>query len=226
MPSPVSCVLVAPTDLTDPTQQQTTVHGGLYVFGVKKRGDTSSKLIQSGQLYSSPSILTPAQSRFILNPEAGQNIVDEALPSADSDTDRTYYLGYDMARVGTAYGHNHIALDPLSALIDIDKRSYKREVFVGDVVTYELNIINRSSVDLTYDPRRKQGGVRLQDVLPKGLKYVAGSAVWSRVVGGQKQRFSPVTRQGHVRYDLGATSFEMESGLMNPLTSIPVRHFA
>ena len=137
----------------------------------------------------------------------------------------TYYLGYDMARAGTAYGHNYIALDPLSALIDIDKRSYKREVFVGDVVTYELNIINRSSMDLTYDPRRKQGGVD-PDVLPKGLKYVAGSAVWSRVVGVRKQRFSPVTRPGHVRYDLGATSFEMGSGLMNPLTSIPVRHFA
>ena len=57
----------------------------------------------------------------------------------------------------------------------------------GDIVTYEIDIINRSSQDLVYDPRQKSGGIYIEDILPKGLKYIAQSAVWVEVVGAKER---------------------------------------
>jgi uncharacterized repeat protein (TIGR01451 family) len=83
--------------------------------------------------------------------------------------------------------NNHIPLDPLSELIQIDKRSRRMQYKIGEIVTYEVDVINRSPVDLAYDPESKTGGVYLEDILPKGLKYVAGSSVWSEMVNGRRR---------------------------------------
>ena len=182
-------VLVDPDDLEAPSQQgQRTANGGLYRFAVKTPGRYIVEVVPSGQSFVSPSILVPATPGIATRADVDDQgrVVPDPLPSVEPDADRTYFLGFDLQRAEDLYIHNHIPVDPLSSLIDLDKRTLKPQATVGDVITYQVDIVNRSPLDLRYDVATGTGGVILQDITPNGLKFVAGSVVFSRVDAGRE----------------------------------------
>lgn len=182
-------VLVDPEDLEAPSQQgQRTANGGLYRFAVKVPGRYIVEVVPPGQSFVSPSVLVPATPGIATRQDVDDEgrVVPDPVPSVDPDADRTYFLGFDLQTADDLYLNNHIPVDPLSSLIDLEKRSTKPTATVGDVITYQVDIVNRSPVGLLFDPATGTGGVFLQDITPKGFKYVAGSVVFTRVDGGRE----------------------------------------
>jgi uncharacterized repeat protein (TIGR01451 family) len=184
--------LVSEGDLESPTQQgQRSAQGGMYRFGVKRPGRYLIEVIPPGVRYVSPSTLVPPLPVSVSASGDVIEMVSSSLPSADSADERRYTLAFEVNDPKDdgelQLRNNHIALDPLSALIQVDKRSRRVQYMVGDIVTYEVDIINRSPQDLVYDAQRRAGGVYLEDVLPKGLKYIARSAVWAEVIGARER---------------------------------------
>lgn len=183
--------LVSPEDLESATQQgQRTAQGGLYRLGVKRPGRYLIEVIPPSVQLIAPSSLVPPMPN-VLTPEGGALIASpEPLPSVDQDADRRYFMAFevrgDLDSAEQLKG-NHIPLDPASALIQVDKRSLKTDHLIGEVVTYEVDVINRSSKSFIYSPRAGLGGVLLQDALPKGLKYIPGSALWLEVIAGRER---------------------------------------
>ena len=183
----ISRELVPETELESPTQQgQRASHGGMYRFGVRQPGRYLIEVIPPGIRYVSPSTLIPPLPIAVSSVDGILELVPEPLPTLDPEAQRRYTLSFEVGTEGLILKNNHIALDPLSALIQIDKRSRKVQYTVGEVVTYEVDIINRSPIDLVYDDVRRAGGVYIEDVMPKGIKYVAGSAVWVDVRGARE----------------------------------------
>ena len=182
--------LVPEDELESPTQQgQRSAQGGMYRFGVTRPGRYLIEVIPPGVRYVSPSALAPPTPTF-MSVSSGDLISSaEALPSVEPDADRRYFMAFEVQREGTEAErllNNHIPLDPLSALIQVDKRSRRVQYRLGEIVTYEVDVINRSPVDLLYNQRSKTGGVYLEDALPKGLKYIASSAVWTALKAGRE----------------------------------------
>jgi len=183
--------LVSPEDLESATQQgQRTAQGGLYRLGVKRPGRYLIEVIPPSVQLIAPSSLVPPMPN-VLTPEGGALVASaDPLPSVDQDADRRYFMAFevrgDLERAEQLKG-NHIPLDPSSALIQVDKRSLKTDHLIGEVVTYEVDVINRSSRSFIYDPRSGLGGVLVQDALPKGLKYIPGSALWLEVFNGRER---------------------------------------
>lgn len=183
--------LVAPNDLESATQQgQRTAQGGLYRLGVRRPGRYLIEVIPPSVQLIAPSSLVPPMPN-ILMPEGGQLRASvDPLPSIEPDADRRYFMAFeirgDLDEAEQLKG-NHIPLDPSSALIQVDKRSLKTDHLIGEIVTYEIDVINRSSKSFTYDRQGGLGGVLLQDTLPKGLKYIPGSALWLEVLAGRER---------------------------------------
>ncbi|MEZ4431348.1 MAG: SdrD B-like domain-containing protein [bacterium] len=178
-------VLVPPADLESATQQgQRTAHGGLYRFAVRRPGRYLVEVVPPGQSYQSPSVLVPPVPGTAFTDDPAGRVVPDDLPSVDPDADRSYFLAFDLDGPGDFFQNNHIPIDPLTALVDLHKRSRRPEARVGEIVSYEIDITNRSGQDLVFDPRTDTGGVVVQDVLPRGLKYVARTATLVRVRGG------------------------------------------
>ncbi|MCA9544943.1 MAG: DUF11 domain-containing protein [Myxococcales bacterium] len=180
-------VLVPPEDLEAASQQgQRTAHGGLYRFAVRRPGRYLVEVVPPSPALIAPSVLVPATPGLAFTDDPEGRVVAADVPSTDPSSDRTYFLAFDLQGLEDQFRNNHIPLDPLSALIDVEKRSLRRQVTLGEVVTWEVDVINRSPEDLIYDTAIRSGGVYVQDVLPKGLKYVAGSTVLVRVEGGRE----------------------------------------
>ena len=183
--------LVPESELASPTQQgQRSAQGGLYRFDIKRAGRYLIEVIPPGVRYVAPSSLVPPLPEYVSTSGTELVLVESPLPSNDANEERRYTLAFEVIDDQVEelkISNNHIPLDPLSALIQIDKRSRRVQYTVGDIVTYEVDLINRSPRDLTYDPQRKAGGIYIEDVLPKGLKYIAQSAVWVEVTGAQER---------------------------------------
>lgn len=179
-------LLVPPEELEAPSQQgQRTANGGLYRFAVRAPGRYIMEVVPPGLGRVSPSVLVPPVPGLAFTDDPGGRIVPEPLPSVAPDADRTYFLAFDLGP-DDFYQHNHIPLDPLASLIDVTKRVRRPTASVGEIVSFEIDIVNRSPRDLVYDPVSDTGGVVLQDVLPRGLKYVNRTATLVRVRGGEE----------------------------------------
>lgn len=179
-------LLVPPEDLEAESQQgQRTAHGGMYRFAVRRPGRYIVEVVPPGTAYHAPSILVPVTPGFAFTDDPQRRVVEAALPSVEPNADRTHFLAFDLQGPDDEFFHNHIPVDPLSALIDVEKRALKTQITRGQILTYQIDIINRSPRDLVVDDQGV-GGVVLQDVLPKGFKYIAGSSVLTRVSGGQE----------------------------------------
>ena len=63
----------------------------------------------------------------------------------------------------------------------LTKISTRSTALIGDIVGYVVTLQNPSSQDLLVDPAGN-GGVHLDDVLPPGLRFAAGSARADRLV--------------------------------------------
>jgi len=172
--------LVPGADLESASQQgQRTAHGGLYHFGVKRPGRYLLEVLPPGEAWVSPSSLLPPEQGFSLG-------AVEVSPSDLLGKERRYYLAFEL-KPGEQISGNHLPLDPLSALIEIQKRSHRPTARLGELVSYTIEIINRSPTDLIYDLQTGEGGVYLQDQLPKGFKYVNGSSLLSALEGSKEK---------------------------------------
>ncbi|MCB9538428.1 MAG: DUF11 domain-containing protein [Myxococcales bacterium] len=180
-------VLVPPEDLEAASQQgQRTAHGGLYQFAVRRPGRYFIEVVPPGPSYVAPSVLVPPTPGPAFTEDQARRVVPEDLPSVEPDADRTYFLAFDLRGPDDAFFNNHVPIDPLSSLIDLQKRAARSTATVGAIVTYEVDVVNRSPLDLVFDPATGTGGVIIEDVLPKGFKYIAGSAVRVRVGEGRE----------------------------------------
>lgn len=177
-------VLVPPADLESATQQgQRTANGGLYRFAVRRPGRYLVEVVPPGASFTSPSVRVPPVPGYAFTDDPSGRVVPSDVPSVAPDADRSYFLAFDLG-VDDFFQHNHIPIDPLSSLVELRKTSRRTQASVGEVVTFELDLVNRSPDDLVYDPATESGGVMVQDVLPRGLKYVGRTTTLVRVRGG------------------------------------------
>jgi uncharacterized repeat protein (TIGR01451 family) len=165
-------------------QGQRTAHGGVYRFAVRRAGRYLMEVVPPGLSQISPSLLVPPVPGYAFTDDPDRNVVPDAVPVVAPGADRTYFLAFELNGFEDEFFHNHVPIDALSSLIDLQKRSRRVEVTRGQVVTYEIDIINRSPRDLITGS--ETGPAVLQDVLPKGFKYVAGSGTWTRVQSGKE----------------------------------------
>ena len=130
--------------------------------------------------------MNPPRSGYASTEDPEFRIVENPIPFSHEKSDRRYFLGVRQDSAVRAYRNNHIPLDPLSSLIDIVKRVDRPSAYVGDIVSFDITIVNRSPEDLLYDPANDAGGVWVQDIMPRGLKYIAGSTVLTRLLDGKE----------------------------------------
>jgi uncharacterized repeat protein (TIGR01451 family) len=96
-------------------------------------------------------------------------IVAKASAPREGDP-TTYYLAFRIAQGDDNVVNNHIPLDPFLTRTPllVTKTGDKRTASTGDLVSWTITVRNTESA-----PR---GGVSVVDMLPPGLRYVAGSA--------------------------------------------------
>jgi uncharacterized repeat protein (TIGR01451 family) len=198
--------LVAGRDLEDPSQQgQVTSTGGLYRFAPRRAGRYFIEAEAPATLVW-PSVTRPSRAGYLA--AAGAPPSPEALPVVTDDAGPEWSAAFETDGVAEIR-QNHLPLDPLESLLEIQKRSLKGEATVGDILTYEIDVTNRSPRDLVFSPADRRGGLYIEDDLPPGFRYVAGSAAIVRVgdtgeqplladdPGGSTQlRFGEVRREG------------------------------
>ena len=93
---------------------------------------------------------------------------------APQDASPVYYLSFLLEQGDPDVVRNHIPLDPFLTRtpLVVTKTSTRRSASTGELVPYEITVRNNESV--------QRAGVDVVDILPPGMKYVAGS---SRVAG-------------------------------------------
>lgn len=81
-----------------------------------------------------------------------------------------YYLSFRLAAGDPDVVFNHIPLDPFltRAPLMVTKTSTKRSASIGDLVPYEITVRNTENT--------RRAGLTIADILPSGMRFVAGSA--------------------------------------------------
>ncbi|PIS33626.1 MAG: hypothetical protein COT38_04350 [Candidatus Omnitrophica bacterium CG08_land_8_20_14_0_20_41_16] len=103
----------------------------------------------------------------IITVPAGNGLGTTSGSADGSYTDIYYGANFTVAATPL---HFDVPLDPTGgALFSLSKAVNKKEVVVGDVVTYTLTIVSNSSV-ATSD-------LRINDRIPAGFKYIAGKVL-------------------------------------------------
>ena len=194
--------LVAPADLPEGQQGQLTVEG-LYRFDVRPGHLYRLAVVAPNQALSFPSIVTPPQPDFWNTNDDPLLVVDNALPSLTGP--RTWFLKFNITADLPPEGvqNNHIPLDSLSGLIQVDKFANKRNATVGEIVTYTVRVANRSTRDLIYDTEAGLGGIYVRDVLPRGFNFVKGSARLRRITAGEPVASFEIERDGELASTFG-----------------------
>jgi uncharacterized repeat protein (TIGR01451 family) len=207
--------LVAADALEDPSQQgQRTAHGGLYRLVARRPGRYFIDVVPPGELVW-PSVLQPAKPGYV-SAQTGA-VSDQPLPALTRGEGPPWtpaFVSDGMA----AIRQNHLPLDPLSALLDVTKRALRHEASVGEVVTFEVDVVNRSPRTLAWSPRDGRGGVYLADALPPGFKYVAGSAALVRVDETAERPQAADDPAGDTRLRFGRIVQEGGRPVLRPLT--------
>ncbi len=95
-------------------------------------------------------------------------VVRSSVPRVDEDA--VYYLSFMLGSGDPDIIHNHIPVDPFISRAELVtlKTTPKRSVTTGDVVPYEITVRNNEGF--------ARSDVSVVDILPPGMKYVAGSA--------------------------------------------------
>jgi uncharacterized repeat protein (TIGR01451 family) len=119
--------------------------------------------------YTAPSSLIPPASPLATPLGAGTyRVQPQAGPPNISQT-TTYHLQLTAGSGTQNVIHNHIPLDPaIPTLLALEKLVDRREAEVGDSVLYTLRIRNVQGATLP--------GLFIDDQLPLGFRYIAGTA--------------------------------------------------
>ena len=181
---------VLDADLPEGQQGQVTGADGFYRFDVKPPHIYRLSVVPPGAFHSFPSdelrpigatlsrrfgrpsrmSQDPDRSDFFEpvdgdgNPMEGRAVVQEPVP--DAAARMPYFLRFDIQSGEDAVFNNHVPLDPLRKSIRVTRRASKSQASAGDVVTFTVEVENRSSQTLD---SRLDGGVDLLDMLPPGL---------------------------------------------------------
>ena len=171
---PVSCFL-------SPTQQtQSTDATGFYRFDVVPGasplcpvGETTYTIsVVPPAGYSAPSSVLPAEvGAFDPTGMAGPvRIGGSSTPPTTAETAR-WYQSVRLAQGDPDVIFNHIPLDPFltRAPLLVSKTSTRRSANIGDLIPYTITVRNAEAT--------QRGAVDVIDILPPGLRYVAGSAM-------------------------------------------------
>jgi len=158
-------------DLPEGQQGQVTGKYGVYEFD-PPAGNYTIDVEPPGNLMLFPSNSPPPAK----GPAKGDEKYDFVVPKAEPDlgSDLHYYLELQVEGDKRVVHHNHIPVDPIGRDIKFDLRANKREIEQGEVVTFLAEAENDSARDLTTD--NGSNGVYVQVFLPKGFRYVRGSA--------------------------------------------------
>lgn len=121
--------------------------------------------------YSGPSsVLPPLDGPFDPSGLAAPVRInpDNSVPTIASPP---YYYNFELETGDPDVVFNHIPLDPFLTRgeLIVTKTSPKRTANVGDVVPYEITVRNAENV--------QRADVDVVDILPAGLKYVAGTSL-------------------------------------------------
>ncbi|MCA9523905.1 MAG: DUF11 domain-containing protein, partial [Myxococcales bacterium] len=177
------------SSLVDPSQQDqvTDVHG-LYKFELKETGRRYQIVVKPPSLrLNFPSTLIPPTEGFAVV-DSSKRVVENELPDVAPKTKKTYYLRFRIDTPQDEVFNNHLPIDPLESLIQLDKRANKTSVRIGDIITYTIKVQNRSTNDLKYDPNLGVGGVYIRDILPPGFKIAKEQALITLQTGDRKER--------------------------------------
>ncbi|MCG3173396.1 MAG: hypothetical protein GMKNLPBB_01593 [Myxococcota bacterium] len=174
---------VAASDLPVGQQGQMTDFTGFYRFDLEpgRRYAVQVDPPSSGLIFPS-SIRPPRAAAF--NPGGDAGVDSRAIPSAEADS--PYVIRFQLDTGDAQPTRNHIPLDPLRELVRIEKKANKQEITLGDIVTYVIRLDNKASSDITIDPSSGRGGVSIVDAIPRGFKYVKGSAQYASGLGPQR----------------------------------------
>jgi large repetitive protein len=140
------------------------VQGGVAQPGVAPGTSAANGTISGG-------VYTPPSGAFIaIQPNATAPTVGVNGANAISTNGTQYFLEFNFPAVGTAgVIHNHIPLDPIGAgAILVTKVGDKSVAEVADSVRYFIRMRNTTNGTIT--------GVKLEDLLPAGFRYILGTA--------------------------------------------------
>ena len=218
--TPLPAICVGPGQ-----QSQVTGASGAYQFdvfpgagGACPVGLTEYRLIVTGApdgYGTTPSVVLPPQGP--LQPPTGAGTYEvvpfDRAPQIGEDT--TYHLAFLLQGGGTPSFdviHNHVPLDGQSAVpapadLEIEKTAGVSTVRVGDLLTYQIAIRNRGTIDSVID---------VIDTLPEGFVYREGSAAIAGdpvvpVASGQSLRFEQVVARADAVTNLTLTVYVTSS---------------
>lgn len=192
--------LVPPQDLPEGQQSQLT-RDGFYRFDVLPGHIYRLEVVAPNQSLVFPSTRIRPEGRAWNADEDPGAVVDSEIPDLTSEA--RYFVTFDIAGADVQVIHNHIPLDPLSSLVQLDKRASARTTRIGELVTYTISVVNNSSRELVYDENSRIGGVYIRDVVPRGFQYVKGSARVRQVVAGQRTASLKAAPRGELTLEFG-----------------------
>jgi uncharacterized repeat protein (TIGR01451 family) len=172
VPLSVNCLL-------DPSQRtQRTGPSGEYRFDIVPgaspqcpKSETVYRLVVTPPAgYSAPStVILPQIGPFDPTGLTGPVRISP-LPTPATSGEVPYYFTFRLASGDPDIVFNHIALDPFltRAQLVVVKTTPRRTASAGDLVPYEITVRNTENV--------RRAGLTIVDVLPPGMRYVAGSA--------------------------------------------------
>ncbi|MBM4343719.1 MAG: DUF11 domain-containing protein, partial [Deltaproteobacteria bacterium] len=176
---------VAADDLPAGQQGQLTDATGAYLFAPKPGRAYRFDVAATAAGRTFPSLVRGPEGVLALLAGDGF-VVQEALPKAAATLPK-YLTRFSLQGNADPVPprHNHLPIDKLSAQIHVAVRLTRGQAQVGELVGVTVKVVNASHSALTADPLTGHGGVELRQVLPVGLRYVAGSArLVSKKAGG------------------------------------------
>ncbi len=200
--------LVSAEDLEDASQQgQLTDSGGRYRVRLNQAGRYALIVEPPGARYLSPSVLFPSTGSAILRDEI--RVGTGFLPPTQASAPHPHSLLLRVERASSRVYWNHLPLDPLASLLDLQLEVLRDNVPVGGVATFQALFGNRSV--------RALDGVYLEALLPAGLKYVAGSAVLVRLDSGRPTPLAADDPKGERRLRFGQVEVNAGRKIQTPL---------
>lgn len=174
---------VSPGCLRTGQQGQITGSDGLYRFDILDGTTTSRSHAGTPRKYrllvlpETPNLTFPGTKP---GPTPGFTPAGPVIPQGDPSVVQgaLWFQRFSLAP-GDTVTNNHVELD--SSSMHLTKIAMRSTAMIGDLVGYVVTLQNPGSQDLLVDSAGN-GGVHLDDVLPSGLRYAAGSARADRLV--------------------------------------------
>ncbi|GAB4289410.1 MAG: hypothetical protein Kow0090_02120 [Myxococcota bacterium] len=163
---------IQPSELPKGQQDQISDRNGFYKLDLPRGGYILE--FQS----PAPSVVVPARTseykEEVLFVEADGRAEASSVRKPSVGTAGEFYTKFALSSDNAYIVNNHIPVAEAKELIFLEKSANKKQVALGDIVTYTLTLRNNSVYGFTRNDI--SGGLYITDALPKDFKYIAGSA--------------------------------------------------